>query len=243
MHIGGLSIRLLTGKVLVENLTIDGLHPGDRPFFTAKRIEVGLDWLPAFARKPDITISSVEMTDWQMLVEKWAGAHNFPRFNHNDGRPPGPRPVAFTMKWLQASRGQFTFEDHETPWSVVCRNLDVTIGNLPNYHGTAVFHGGTVTIQDFVPMWANMKAQFVIDGSRIHLGRIDLETDGGVTVARGEVDTAQWPTQSYRGPVARCTFRACASSSSRTRAGGSAATATSRASSVCSRPRATPGAT
>jgi hypothetical protein len=36
--------------------------------------------VPAFSRQPDITISSVEMTDWQMLVEKWDGAHNFPRF-------------------------------------------------------------------------------------------------------------------------------------------------------------------
>ena len=197
MRIGRLSIRLFTGAVVVEDLTIDGLHPGDRPFFTAKRVEVGLDWVPAFARKPDITISSVEMSDWQMLVEKWDGAHNFPRFNHSDGKPTGPRPVSVTMKWLQATRGQFTFEDHETPWSVVCPNLDVTIGNLPNYHGTAVFHGGTVTIQDFVPMWANMKAQFVIDGPRIHVGRIDLDTDGGVTVARGEVDTAEWPTQTY----------------------------------------------
>ena len=33
---------------------------------------------PAFSLHPDITISSVEMTDWQMLVEKWDGAHNFP---------------------------------------------------------------------------------------------------------------------------------------------------------------------
>ena len=34
-------------------------------------IDVRLDWAPAAARKPDFTISSVEMTDWQMLVEKW----------------------------------------------------------------------------------------------------------------------------------------------------------------------------
>ena len=37
LHIGGLKIRLLTGKVLVEDLAIDGLHAGDRPFFTARR--------------------------------------------------------------------------------------------------------------------------------------------------------------------------------------------------------------
>ena len=118
-----------------------------------------------------------------MLVEKWDGAHNFPRFNHDDGKPPGPKRMTTTLRRLRAFRGQFTFEDHETPWSVVCRNLDISIGNLPNYHGTATFNGGTVAIQDFVPMWANMKAQFVIDGSRIHLDRIDMETDGATTVA------------------------------------------------------------
>ena len=44
--------------------------------------------MPAFSRQPDITISSVEMTDWQMLVEKWDGSHNFPRISHDDGKPP-----------------------------------------------------------------------------------------------------------------------------------------------------------
>ena len=198
LHIGSLRIRLLTGKVLVENLTIDGLHAGDRPFFTAKQIAVALDWAPAFRLHPDVTISSVEMTDWQMLVEKWENAHNFPRFNHDDGKPPGPNRVTTTLKYLRAFRGQFAFEDHETPWRVICRNLDINIGNLPKYHGTATFNGGTVTIQDFVPMWANMKAQFVIDGSRIHLDRIDMDTDGATTVASGDVDMAHWPNQGYQ---------------------------------------------
>ncbi|HXI29114.1 MAG TPA: translocation/assembly module TamB domain-containing protein [Vicinamibacterales bacterium] len=198
LHIGGLSIHLLTGRVLVDDLRIDGLHPGDRPFFTAKRIAVALDWLPAIARRPDITITSVEMTDWQMLVERWEGAHNFPRFNHDDGKPPGPKRVTTTLKWLRASRGQFTYEDHETPWGVVCPDLDINITNLPNYHGTATFTKGTVTIQDFVPMWASMKAQFVIDGPRIHLPHIDLDSDGAKTALSGDVDMGHWPNQGYR---------------------------------------------
>jgi hypothetical protein len=197
LHIGALRIHLVTGRVLVENLRIDGYHAGDRPFFTAKQIAVSLDWLPLVTRRPDVTISSVEMTDWEMLVEKWDGGHNFPRFVHDDGKPPGPKRVTTTLRYLRAHRGRFTFEDHETPWSVDCPNLDIAIGNLPNYHGTAVFTGGTVTIQDFVPMWANMKAQFVIDGPRIHLPQIDLETDGATSVLTGEVDMSHWPNQGY----------------------------------------------
>ena len=198
MRIGSLKLRLLTGKVLVEDLTIDGLHEGDRPFFTASRLAVSIDWGPALALKPDITISSVEMTDWHMLVEKWANGHNFPRFTRDDSRPKGQRRITVTMKGLRASRGQFTFDDHDTPWSVVCRNLEVEIANQPKYHGTASFKAGTITIQDFVPMWANMNASFVIDGPRIVLDRIDLDTDGAKSTARGEVDVAHWPNQSYQ---------------------------------------------
>ncbi|MBI3494253.1 MAG: hypothetical protein HY047_21100, partial [Acidobacteria bacterium] len=197
IHIGSLGIRLLTGKVVVEDLTIDGFHQGDRPFFTAKRIEVGFDWFPAFRLRPDFNIASVEMTDLQMLVEKWDGGHNFPKFVHEDNQPKGPRRFTVTLRYLRAYRGQFTFEDHEVPWSIVCPNLDINIGNLPNYHGQAVFSGGTVRIQDFVPMWANMKADFVIDGPHIRLSKIDLDTDGAKTMARGEVDFSQWPNQSY----------------------------------------------
>jgi autotransporter translocation and assembly factor TamB len=198
LHIGRLSIHVLTGRVLVEDLTIDGLHRGDRPFFTAKRIFVTLDWWPALAKRPDITISGVEMTDWTMLVEKWENAHNFPKFTRDDNEPKKPRPFTVTMKFLQADRGQFTFEDHEAPWSIDCPNLAIRMGNLPGYHGTATFTGGMVRIQDDLPMWTNMKAQFVLDGARVHLSRIDLESDGATTVAQGDVDLASWPNQSYR---------------------------------------------
>src|SRR6185503_19178855 len=96
-----------------------------------------------------------------------------------------------------AARGQFAYEDHEMPWSIVCPNLTVDIGNLPKYHGTATFSGGTVAIQQFVPMWINMKAYFAIDGPQIQLDRIDFDTDGAKTVASGVVDTAHWPEQIY----------------------------------------------
>ncbi|MBI3400284.1 MAG: translocation/assembly module TamB domain-containing protein [Acidobacteria bacterium] len=198
IHIGSLGIRLLTGRFVVENLTIDGFHPGDRPFFTAKRIDIGLDWLPAFRLKPDFVISTVSMTDWQMLVEKWESGHNFPKFVHEDSQPKKPRPFTVTLRDLHAYRGQFAFEDHEAPWSIVCPNLDITIGNVPNYHGRAAFSGGIVRIQDFVPMWTNMKkADFVIDGPHIRLSEIDFDTDGAKTVARGEVDFSNWPNQFY----------------------------------------------
>lgn len=198
LRIGSLSIHLFTGKIVIGDLSIGGLGERDRPFFTAKRLTFTLDWLPAFAVKPDVTIASVEMTDWQMLVEKWEDRHNFPRLTREDNGPNGPRRFTVTMRSFHASRGRFAFEDHEAPWSIICRNLDISITNLPGYHGTATFSQGTVSIQDYLPMWANMRAQFVLDGPLVHLSRIDLETDGATTLARGDVDLAHWPEQTYR---------------------------------------------
>ena len=196
LTIGSLQINLFRGRVVLHDLRIGGLRPEDRPFFTAKSLALTLDWRPAFALKPDFTISSVEMTDWQMLVEKWEDRHNFPRFTRNNPST-GPRRFTTTMKFLRAYRGQFVYEDHETPWGIICRNLDINIGNLPNYHGTATFTDGTVTIQDYLPMWANMKAQFTLDGPLIKLSRVDLESDGAVSVATGVVDAGHWPEQTY----------------------------------------------
>jgi translocation-and-assembly-module (TAM) inner membrane subunit TamB-like protein len=198
IHIGSLRIHLLTGKVLVEDLRIDGVHPGDRPFFTAKRIALGMDWKPAFDRKPNITISSVELTDWRMLVEKWDRGDNFPKLRRDTNEPRRERPVKVTMRHLRAWRGGFSYEDHSTPWSVDCPNLDISITNLPHYHGTATFTGGQVAIQSYVPMWANMNARFTLDGPIVHLDHIDLDTDGAKTIARGDVDLAHWPEQTFQ---------------------------------------------
>ncbi|PWT81818.1 MAG: hypothetical protein C5B57_09780 [Blastocatellia bacterium] len=196
IHIKRLSIRLITGHVVVEDFSIAGLQPDDRPFFTAKLLDVALDWSTAARR--EITIRAVEMTDWQMVVEKWANRSNFPKFTRDDNEPQPPRRFKTTLKFLRAWRGQFTFEDHDAPWSVVAPNVDVNIVNIPNYHGTATFTGGTVAIQDFVPFWANMKSEFVLDGTLIHLNHIEFDTDGAKTVATGDVDLGHWPEQTYQ---------------------------------------------
>jgi hypothetical protein len=196
VHIGRLTMKVLSGHVIVENLSIDGLTPGDRPFFTAKKLDVTLEW--ATLARREVTVSTVEMTDWQMLVERWEDRHSFPKFANDEEDPNAPRKWTATLKWLHAYRGQFTYDDHEKPWSTIARNIDITIANPPAYSGEATFTGGTVTIQDYVPMWANMHARFRIDKGRIHLDRVDLETDGATSVATGDVDFKHWPEQTYQ---------------------------------------------
>ena len=115
-------------------------HAGDRPFFTAKQLDVALDWLPALGRHREFIITSVEMTDWQMLVEKWDGGHNFPKFTRDEPDKP-PAEAVYDDAALPAGEARpFTYEDHEAPWSIVCPNLDIEIGNLPHYHGDGRVH-------------------------------------------------------------------------------------------------------
>ena len=46
-------------------------------------------------------------------------------------------------------------------------------------------------------MWANMYCTFRIDGGKVILDRIDLDTDGATSKVTGVVDIARWPEQTY----------------------------------------------
>ena len=235
-HIGALEIRLFTGQFLIDDIRIDGLHPGDRPFFTAQA-DRGVARLDAGVPSP-AGVSGERRGDHR-LADAGGALGRRPELSAHRARNArrtarGERTV--TVRWLRAcARGIPSTRITRRRGTSICRNLDVTIGNLPKYHGTATFTGGTVGIQQYVPMWANMKAWFDIDGTRIRLSRIDLDTDGASTVARGELDFAHWPDQTYQ-VKSRVNFpRDAAALLHATSDGTCPATAISRARSACRR--------
>jgi hypothetical protein len=205
MHIGRLSAKLTPGVFVVEDLVIDGLEPGHRPFLKAKKIEVVVPWWTVFTRR--LTVESVEMTDWQMLVETWPsspafpnGRHNFPKFTPKNPSK-GPKRFTTTLRSVLASRGSFTYEDHGTPWSTAARDLRVllTRGIADTvYRGSTSFSDSTITIQSYEPFRASMRSRFIIDGSKLHFSRIDLTSDGAQSVMQGDIDLAHWPEQTYQ---------------------------------------------
>jgi hypothetical protein len=205
MHIGRLSAKLTPGVFVVEDLVIDGLQPGDRPFLTARKIEVILPWWTIFSRK--LIVESVEMTDWNMVVETWPsspgfpkGRHNFPKFTR-DSKSTGPKRFTTTLRSVLASRGRFTYEDHGTPWGTAARDLRVSLHRgLADtvYQGAASFGDSVITIQKYEPFHANMKSRFTIDGSKLHFSRIDLLSEGARSQLDGDIDLAHWPEQTYR---------------------------------------------
>jgi hypothetical protein len=197
VHIGRLSISLLRGRFVFEDLVIENRDPARPPFFSARRIVVTMRWWTLPLRR-EILVESVVLSDWRMRVETYKeGGHNFIRLPRREA-PAGPRRFVTTVQLVRATRGEFTYDDQGAPWSVVARNLDLTITKLRDYRGEARFSGGTVRIQQFEPMWADMYCTFRIDGGLVRLDRIDLRTDGAESAVTGEVDLGRWPEQTYR---------------------------------------------
>jgi len=200
MHIGNLSVRLLSGRFVVDDLVIEGLLPGDRPFLRAGKISVDFPWWSAFTNR--IIVESVVMTDWEMTVETFPNnRHNLPRLAPARREPRRPSRFTTTVKAVLADRGQFTYLDHSTPWSTVAPNLTVSLYRsdiLNDYRGRAAFSDGTIRIQAYEPFGADMTSRFELADGKVTFDRIDLDSDGARSVVTGAVDLAKWPEQLYQ---------------------------------------------
>ncbi len=195
MRIGRLGVRLVTGKFVLEDFSIAGLSAQDRPFITAKRIDISLAWDAMMHR--EVLLDSIEMTDWHMVIEQWpGGVHSFPKFNMGGGG--GPRRFVTTMQYVRTRKGTVTFEDHGAPWGVVARNLDLTVTKFAGYRGEATFAGGTVWIQKYEPMHIAMKAVFRVDGGIVHFERMVLDTDGAQSIITGDANIPAFPEMTYQ---------------------------------------------
>src|SRR5262245_4010041 len=205
MHIGRLSAKITPGVFVVEDLVIEGLQPTDRPFLRAKKIEVVLPWWTIFTRQ--LIVESVEMTDWDMVVETWPsspelprGRHNFPKFTR-ESKSNGPKRFTTTVRSVLASRGSFIYEDHGTPWSIASRGLRVSVtrGIADRvYRGGASFADSVIRIQKYEPFHANMRSRFTIDGPHLQFSGIDLVSDGAKSQLLGTIDFSRWPEQTYQ---------------------------------------------
>ena len=225
VRIGRLSTYLLPGRFLIEDLVIDGLSPGDRPFFHGERIVVSTAWLPLL--QGEVLVDDVDMQGWRMLVESFGdGRQSFPRFARGRGDdneapsapvaeddpdtteagPPGsssaeedarPRRIVTTVRQLRAHEGEFIYEDHGVPWSVIARNVDLTLAKEAAYGGRMSFRGGTVRIGDFEPMTTAVEATYALDGGLVDLTRLDLRMTGFDARLTGRLDLLGWPEQTY----------------------------------------------
>lgn len=203
MTIGRVSARLTPGVFEFEDLVIQGLTPDARPFLKADKITVSLPWWTIFKR--ELIVEAIELTDWEMVLESFPGGrHNFPRVTgppRDPNRPRGPKRFTTTLQYVLAARGNVTYVDHGTPWRIVAPDMRVHLFRRDargDYGGTASFDGATVQIQTYEPFKARMQSRFSMQAPNLHFDRIDLLTDGAVSVLEGDLQMNNWPEQLYR---------------------------------------------
>mgnify|MGYP006197208787 CR=1 FL=1 len=105
------------------------------------------------------------------------------------------------MRRVIASGGEVTYVDHGTPWSIVAPNMRVELFRRParnDYGGTAAFDGATIRIQSYEPFGAKMDSRLSMVAPNLHFDRIDLVTDGAVSILEGDLQMNNWPEQIYR---------------------------------------------
>jgi hypothetical protein len=193
MHIGRLSVRLWNGQFELDDFVIEGLSPQSPAFLTVKKLRVGLQWGPLFARR--VVLSSIDMDGWTMFMEQFPdGRNSFPGFGR--GRQRGPSTWTTTLRYVRARNGETTYTDYGTPWSVITRNLDISVARTDEqYRGLARFNGGTVKIQDYEPFELDMNSAFTVNDARLVFSHIDLDTGGTKTRLVGDTNLRYFPNR------------------------------------------------
>ena len=198
MHIGRLGLNLGRGTLVVEDLRVEGLTPAHDPWLVAGRVELTLTWRTLLERR--VFIDHVDLSDWTLVVESYAGAvHNWPRVT-GPPRPPrtGPRVVTTTLQFLRATRGRLLVRDFGSSWGIDAPNLEVEISKGIDYRGTMRFNGGTILIQQYEPMWANFASAFTVKDGKILMEKMALDADGIQAQGTGVIDAAKWPESTFQ---------------------------------------------
>lgn len=195
VHIGRISARVLRGEFEINDIVVESLKPTDVPFLRAERVRVSLPWWTAFTRK--LSVDSVRVTGLLISIETWPNdVNNVPR---PTPRPAGkPLPFSTTLREVVIDKSEFSYQDNDSKWTAICRNLNmVVVRALDAYYGRATFTKGTVKIQTYLPMTADMVAGFRIAEGKLNINRAQLVTDGAVSELKGIADLNRWPEQNY----------------------------------------------
>ncbi len=198
LHIERLGIHLGSGRFVVEGILIEGLKPGDQPFFTARQVSVGVPWWRVF-RTREVLLESIEVDQWVMLIEDFEeGGNNFIHIPRPKGKRDDPNRIRTTLKYVHAGRGQLTYNDYGT-WRTTAANLDVVVENVNGrYRGRGSASNGSVLVEDYLPMRADIRFTFEIKGGIVEFDSIELHTDGTHSRLTGRVDVGRWPEQIYQ---------------------------------------------
>ncbi len=197
VHIGRLGLNLGRGRLVLDDVMVEGITSRHDPWLVARRVEVSLTWRALLHR--ELFIDSAELSDWRLIVESYPNAvHNWPRLN-GPPRPPRttPRLLITTVQHLRATRGHLIVRDFGSNWGLDAPNLEIVAAKGVDYRGTMTWSGGTLQIQQYEPMWAHFASSFTVKDGKVVMDRMVLDADGALLQAHGVIDPATFPNATY----------------------------------------------
>ena len=207
VHIGRLGVQIGQGRLVIDDLVIDGMYEGEDPWLVAGRVELTLTWRTLVDR--ELRIDAVEVRDWKMVLESYPnGRQTFPRVT-GPPRPPrtGPSLVTTTLHYLHLGDGELEFRDYGSQWSIATRHVDITVTQLADLRGQLSFSDSTLWVQNYLPLQTSLDGSFRVADGKVVFDRVEMRTDEGVHALTGVLDAARWPEQTWqfdsRMPLAR----------------------------------------
>ena len=198
VHIGRLGVNVGRGRLVVEDLVVEGMTSWHDPWLRAARVELGLTWSAILGR--ELLLDTAEIDDWTLIVESYPNAvNNTPRLG-GPPRPPrtGPSLLETIVPAISGTRGHLIIRDFGSSWGIDAPNLELRVVKAGDYTGTLTFRGGTLLIQQYEPMWAHGSIDFAVREGKIVLDRFDLDADGGTMRTTGTIDPAAFPNATYQ---------------------------------------------
>lgn len=198
VRIGRLGVNLGRGRLVLDDVFVEGVTAETMPWLVARRIELSLTWQALLGR--ELLFDAVELDDWTLVVESYAnGVHNWPRLT-GPPRPPrtGPPLVTTTLQHVRARRGRLVVRDFGSSWGLDAPNLEIVAGKGETYQGTMTFSRATLLIQQYEPMWANFSTAFTVRDGLVHLSQMALDVDGAQIRGGGTVDPAKFPESTFQ---------------------------------------------
>jgi len=207
VHIGRLGVQVGRGRLVIEDLVIDGMYDGEDPWLVAKQVELTLTWRTLVDR--ELRIDAVEVRDWKMVLESYPnGRQTFPRVT-GPPRPPrtGPSLITTSLQSIHLADGALEFRDYGSQWSISTQHVDISLTQLAELRGRLSFSDSTLWVQNYLPMQTALDGTFTVADGKVLFDRVEMRTDEGVHLMTGALDAAHWPEQTWqfdsRMPLAR----------------------------------------
>lgn len=194
VHIERVRASIGRGEFEFTNIVIESTKPTDVPFASVRRLAISVPWWSIFNRA--LIIDAVHVTGMKIAIESFPNdVNNLPKPRPGNGTP---RPFTITTREVVTDDSELSYFDHDTNWHAICRNLSIVVVRvLGTYYGKAKFTNGTIAVQTYLPMTADLDAGFKIEDGKLLLHRGEIRTDGARSELAGVVDFNHWPEQQY----------------------------------------------